>query len=173
MNAVVLALHGLLVEGTVETVEPVLAGCLVATEPRLVLDVSQVTVCDTAGAALLVRVAELAWQRGGELRLAAPSPAIRSWAQVAAGMDGIAAFATVEGAVEADPRDLITGLPGSAVGLLSEGMQADGMQTEGTAADGMPACIDEPAYPQRRRPRWRVNPSGRGRSRRGPASPRR
>ncbi|MFC4999905.1 STAS domain-containing protein [Dactylosporangium cerinum] len=154
MNAVVLALHGLLVEGTVETVEPVLAGCLVAAEPRLVLDVSQVTVCDTAGAALLVRVATLAWQRGGELRLAAPSPAIRSWAQVATGMDTIAAFATVEGAVEADPRDLLTG---------------------GAAAGGsLPAaCVDEPVYPQRRRPRWRVNPSARGRSRRGPASPRR
>jgi anti-anti-sigma factor len=150
MNAVVLALHGLLVEGTVETVEPVLAGCLVAAEPRLVLDVSQVTVCDTAGAALLVRVADLARQRGGELRLAAPSPAIRSWAQVAAGMDGIAAFASVEGAVEADPRDLI--MAGPATGA---------------------ACVDEPAYPARRRPRWRVNPSARGRSRRGPASPRR
>ncbi len=151
MNAVVLALHGLLVEGTVETVEPVLAGCLVTTQPRLVLDVSQVTVCDTAGAALLVRVAELAWQRGGELRLAAPSPAIRSWSQVATGMDGIAAFATVEGAVDADPRDLLAACTDAC--------------TE--------ACIDEPAYPQRRRPRWRVNPSGRGRSRRGPASPRR
>ncbi|MEV0128357.1 STAS domain-containing protein [Dactylosporangium sp. NPDC050688] len=157
MNAVVLALHGLLVEGTVETVEPVLAGCLVAAQPRLILDVSQVTVCDTAGAALLVRVAELAWQRGGELRLAAPSPAIRSWAQVAAGMDGIAAFATVEGAVEADPRDLLTGA--------------------GAAGQGAPApaaaCVEEPVHPQRRRPRWRVNPSARGRSRRGPASPRR
>ena len=154
MNAVVLALHGLLVEGTVETVEPVLAGCLVAAEPRLVLDVSQVTVCDTAGAALLVRVATLAWQRGGELRLAAPSPAIRSWAQIATGMDAIAAFATVEGAVEADPRDLLT----------------DGPLTGGAVPA---ACIDEPVYPQRRRPRWRVNPSARGRSRRGPASPRR
>ncbi|MEV4136203.1 STAS domain-containing protein [Dactylosporangium sp. NPDC049742] len=152
MNAVVLALHGLLVEGTVETVEPVLVGCLVAAEPRLVLDVSEVTVCDTAGAALLVRVAELAWQRGGELRLAAPSPAIRSWAQVAAGMDGIAAFASVEGAVEADPRDLLAAPVG---------------------ASGPAACVDEPVYPQRRRPRWRVNPSARGRSRRGPASPRR
>ncbi|MEV4508830.1 STAS domain-containing protein [Dactylosporangium sp. NPDC049525] len=159
MNAVVLALHGLLVEGTVETVEPVLAGCLVLAEPRLVLDVSQVTVCDTAGAALLVRVAELAWQRGGELRLAAPSPAIRSWSQVAAGMDRIAAFATVEGAVDADPRDLLTGGPGLSAGLPAESMQA--------------VCVDEPAYPQRRRPRWRVNPSARGRSRRGPASPRR
>ena len=156
MNAVVLALHGLLVEGTVETVEPVLAGCLVVAEPRLVLDVSQVTVCDTAGAALLVRVADLARQRGGELRLAAPSPAIRSWAQVAAGMDGIAAFGSVEGAVDADPRDLLLGVAGL-------------MGMPGLSA----ACIDEPAYPQRRRPHWRVNPSARGRSRRGPASPRR
>jgi anti-anti-sigma factor len=160
MNAVVLALHGLLVEGTVETVEPVLAGCLVVAEPRLVLDVSQVTVCDTAGAALLVRVAELAWQRGGELRLAAPSPAIRSWAQVAAGMDGIAAFATVEGAVDADPRDL---LASTGAGLDPAAPQV------GWAAP----CVEEPVHPQRRRPRWRVNPSARGRSRRGPASPRR
>ncbi|MET7418499.1 STAS domain-containing protein [Dactylosporangium sp. NPDC005555] len=159
MNAVVLALHGLLVEGTVETVEPVLAGCLVAAEPRLVLDVSQVTVCDTAGAALLVRVAELARQRGGELRLAVPSPAIRSWAQVAAGMDRIATFASVEGAVDADPRDLLPG-PGQGAADL------------GAAAPTAP-CVDEPLQPQRRRPRWRVNPSARGRSRRGPTSPRR
>jgi anti-anti-sigma factor len=167
MNAVVLALHGLLVEGTVETVEPVLAGCLVVAEPRLVLDVSQVTVCDTAGAALLVRVAELARNRGGELRIAAPSPAIRAWAQVAAGMDGIAAFASVEGAVEADPRDL---LPARAAG--DPGGAEQGWPDQGAGAP-VAACVEEPFPPQRRRPRWRVNPSARGRSRRGPASPRR
>ncbi|GAA2361700.1 STAS domain-containing protein [Dactylosporangium salmoneum] len=155
MSAVVLALHGLLVDGTVATIEPVLAGLLVPDEPHLVLDLSQVTVCDTTGAALLVGVAETARARGGELRLAAPSPAIRSWLPVAPGMSGIATFATVEGALEADPRDLL-----------------------GPAAHAEPpasACIDDP--PARKlphgRPRWRVNPSGRARSRRGPASPRR
>jgi anti-sigma B factor antagonist len=159
MSTVVLALHGLLVDGTVATIEPVLAGLLVADEPRLVLDVSQVTVCDTTGAALLVSVAELARDRGGELRLAAPSPAIRSWLPVAAGMSGIATFATVEGALDADPRDLLRSLAG--------------------AVQPVAACVDEPphqAAPQtfpRSRPRWRVNPSGRARSRRGPASPRR
>src|SRR3954452_24398823 len=107
MSAVVLALHGLLVEGTVATIEPVLAGLLVADEPRLVLDVSQVTVCDTTGADLLVGVAGLARARGGELRLAAPSPAIRPWRGVAVGMSGIATFATVEGALAAAPRDLL------------------------------------------------------------------
>ncbi|WP_238015325.1 STAS domain-containing protein [Dactylosporangium sp. AC04546] len=147
---VVLALHGLLVEGTVATVEPVLAGCLGAHEPRLVLDVSQVTVCDTVGAALLVSVAEVARGRGGEVRLADPSPAIRSWLGVAAGMSAIAVFATVEGAVEADPRDLLAGAPPPVAN-----------------------CVDERPAPRSRRPRWRVNPSGRARSRRGPASPRR
>ncbi|MGI5237377.1 STAS domain-containing protein [Dactylosporangium sp. CA-139066] len=154
MSAVVLALHGLLVEGTVATIEPVLEGLLVADEPRLVLDVSQVTVCDTTGAALLVSVAGRARERGGELRLAAPSPAIRSWFTVAPGMSGIATFATVEGALEADPHDLL-GEP---------------------APRERPAeCVDEPparTFPHGR-PRWRVNPSGRARSRRGPASPRR
>jgi anti-sigma B factor antagonist len=155
MSAVVLALHGLLVDGTVATVEPVLARLLGADEPRLVLDVSQVTVCDTAGAALLASVAGLARDRGGELRLAAPSPAIRSWLHVAVAMSGIAAFGTVEGALEADPRDLL-----------------------GAAHSAVAACVDEPVQPARRtfptnRPRWRVNPSGRARSRRGPASPRR
>lgn len=151
MSAVVLALHGLLVDGTVTTIEPVLAGLLVTDEPRLVLDVSQVTVCDTTGAALLVSVARLARARGGELRLAAPSPAIRSWLHVAAGMSGIATFATVEGALDADPRDLL-----------------------GAAAPPDAACVDEsPRTFPRGRPRWRVNPSGRARSRRGPASPRR
>ncbi|WP_426506180.1 STAS domain-containing protein [Dactylosporangium sp. McL0621] len=160
MSAVVLALHGLLVEGTVATIEPVLAGLLVADEPRLVLDVSQVTVCDTTGAELLVGVAGLARDRGGELRLAAPSPAIRSWLGIAAGMSGIAAFATVEGALDADPRDLL-----------------------GPALAPPAICVDDPPppplsagparTPSRGRPRWRVNPSGRARSRRGPASPRR
>jgi anti-anti-sigma regulatory factor len=154
MSAVVLALHGLLVDGTVATIEPVLAGLLVADEPRLVLDVSQVTVCDTTGAELLVSVAGVARERGGELRLAAPSPAIRAWLPVATGMSGIATFGTVEGALEADPRDLV-----------------------GPAVAPVAACVDEPADPPRafprNRPRWRVNPSGRARSRRGPASPRR
>jgi anti-anti-sigma factor len=154
MSAVVLALHGLLVEGTVATIEPVLAGLLVADEPRLVLDVSQVTVCDTTGAGLLVGVAGVARSRGGELRLAAPSPAIRSWLGVAVGMSGIATFATVEGALDADPRDLL-----------------------GPALPPPAACIDDPPAPIRTfphgRPRWRVNPPGRSRSRRGPASPRR
>jgi anti-anti-sigma factor len=154
MSAVVLALHGLLVDGTVATIEPVLAGLLVAEETRLVLDVSQVTVCDTTGAELLVSVAGLARDRGGELRLAAPSPAIRSWLHIAAGMSGIATFATVEGAMDADPRDLLGPVAGP---------------------PPVAACVDEP--PARRfphgRPRWRVNPSGRARSRRGPASPRR
>ncbi|GAA3451356.1 STAS domain-containing protein [Dactylosporangium matsuzakiense] len=164
MSAVVLALHGLLIEGTVASIEPVLAGLLVADEPRLVLDVSQVTVCDTTGAQLLVDVADMARSRGGELRLAAPSPAIRSWLSVAAGMSDIAAFATVEGALDADPRDLV------GQGLLPPAV-----------------CVDEPPLPlegdghrtfPQKRPRWRVNPktvnpSGRARSRRGPASPRR
>src|SRR5262249_25807059 len=66
MSAVVLALNGLLVDGTVATVELMLAGLLVADEPRLVLDVSRVTVCDTAGAQLLVGAADLARSRGGE-----------------------------------------------------------------------------------------------------------
>jgi anti-anti-sigma factor len=152
MSAVVLALHGLLVDGTVATIEPVLAGLLVADEPRLVLDVSQVTVCDTTGAALRVSVAEQARGRGGELRLAAPSPAVRSWFAIAPGMSGIAAFATVDGALDADPRDLL-----------------------GEARDRPAECVEEPparTFPHGR-PRWRVNPSGRARSRRGPASPRR
>jgi len=165
MSAVVLALHGLLVDGTVATVEPVLAGLLSADEPRLVLDVSQVTVCDTAGAELLAGVAGLARDRGGELRLAAPSPAIRSWLLVAAGMSGIAAFSTVEAAIDADPRYL---LGGGQSGLDS----ADSADS----ADGVvAACVDEPVHRTfpAHRPRWRVNPSGRARSRRGPASPRR
>ena len=158
MSAVVLALHGLLVEGTVATIEPVLAGLLVADEPRLVLDVSQVTVCDTTGAELLVGVAGLARARGGELRLAAPSPAIRSWLGVAAGMSGIAAFASVEGALDADPRDLLgPALPPPAV----------------CVEDPPPLSADPGRTAPRGRPRWRVNPSGRARSRRGPASPRR
>ncbi|UWP80865.1 STAS domain-containing protein [Dactylosporangium fulvum] len=150
MSAVVLALHGLLVDGTVATVEPVLAGCLAAHEPRLVLDVSQVTVCDTVGAALLVSVADTARDRGGEVRLAAPSPAIRSWLGVAAGMSGIAVFGSVDGAVDADPRDLIDALPAATAN-----------------------CVDERPALRPQRSRRRVSLSGRARSRRGPASPRR
>jgi ABC-type transporter Mla MlaB component len=95
-TAMVLTLHGRLVEDTVCALEPMLTGLLVAERPWLVIDLSEVAVCDTFGAAMLAGAARLALERGGELRFAAPSPAMGPWLGAT-----ITAFASVDGAVEA------------------------------------------------------------------------
>jgi anti-anti-sigma factor len=152
-TAMVLTLHGRLVEDTVGALEPMLTGLLVAHQLRLVIDLSEVAVCDTAGAAMLAGAARLARERGGERRLAAPSPAMSPWLHTGDAMAGIATFTSVDGAVAADDLDHPEPAP----------------------------CID-PVDPWRRpavtafgarRPQWRVRTSDRARSRRGPASRRR
>jgi anti-anti-sigma factor len=148
-QATVLALHGRLVEATVGSLEPMLAGLLISGQPRLVVDLSQIAVCDTAGVALLAGFARLARERGGELRLAAPSPAVCPWLRIGGTISEIATFTSVDGAMEADRLDLVGPAP----------------------------CIDElrswhSAFGVRR-PQWRFRTSARARSRRGPASRRR
>ena len=154
-TATVLTLHGRLVEDTVGALEPMLTGLLVADRPWLVIDLSEVAVCDTAGAAMLAGAARLARERGGEVRLAAPSPAMSSWL-----MTDIPTFTSVDGAVEADftPDD----------GSLDGDAEID---------PGPASCIEPLDTWHRpvvafgaRRPQWRVRTSDRARSRRGPAS---
>jgi anti-anti-sigma factor len=106
----VVALHGRLASDTVPSLEPMLAG-LLDDQPRLVVDLSQVAVCDTAGAELLADAARRARERGGELRLAAPSAAVSPWLLVADLTAQIAIFTSVDGAVDADELDLLGPAP--------------------------------------------------------------
>jgi anti-anti-sigma factor len=147
--ASVLALYGRLVADTVQSLEPMLTGMLIADRPRVVVDLSEVVDCDPAGAAMLVDAARLARERGGELRIAAPSEAVGPWLHAC----DIATFATVDGAVEADSLDLL--VPASCVDEL------DAWQGPAQSAFGV------------RRPLWRVRSARRPRSVRGPVSPRR
>jgi ABC-type transporter Mla MlaB component len=147
----VLALHGRLAFDTVPSLEPMLVGLLVD-QARLVVDLSQVAVCDTAGAELLAGAARMARERGGELRLAAPSASVCPWLLAAQAMADVAVFTSVDGAMAADELDLVAPAP----------------------------CIDALApwpAPDRafgaRRPQWSVRSAARARSRRGPASRRR
>ena len=146
----VLTLHGRLVEDTVRALEPMLTGLLGADRLRLVIDLSEVAVCDTAGAAMLAGAARLARERGGELRLAAPSPAMGPWLTAGDAMAGIATFGSVDGAVAADDHDPLATAP------CFEPL--DTLSRPATIAFGA------------RRPQWRVRTSDRARSRRGPAS---
>jgi anti-anti-sigma factor len=147
----VLALHGRLASDTVPSLEPMLVGLLVD-RARLVVDLSQVAVCDTEGVQLLAVAARMARERGGELRLAAPSASVCPWLHATQAMAEIAVFTSVDGAMAADELDLLGPAP----------------------------CIDPlapwPATARAfgtRRPQWSVRSAGRARSRRGPASRRR
>jgi anti-anti-sigma factor len=147
-TAMVLTLHGRLVEDTVGALEPMLTGLLVAHQLRLVIDLSEVAVCDTAGVAMLAGAARLARERGGELRLAAPSPAMSPW------LADIATFTSVDGAVAAD--DLDHPEPAFCVDPVDPTWWRPAVTAFGA-----------------RRPQWRLRTSDRARSRRGPASRRR
>ena len=147
-SATVLALYGRLVQDTVQSLEPMLAGMLVVDRPRLIVDLSEVADCDTAGAAMLAMAARLARAQGGELRIAAPSAAMDPWLHP---LD-VAVFGTVDGAVEADHLDLVGPAP------CLEPLEV--WRTPHTTAFSA------------RRPLWRLRSAARAHSHRGPASQR-
>jgi anti-anti-sigma factor len=160
-QATVLVLHGRLVAATVHSLEPMIAGLLIVDRPRLVVDLSRVAVCDMAGAALLLGAARLARQRGGELRLAAPSPVVCRWLADDATMTEIPAFTSVESAVDADEWELLAPVP----------------CIDGIDVDALDPWRSTPVHAVfgSGRPLWRatVSSSDRARQRRGPASRRR
>jgi anti-sigma B factor antagonist len=74
---------------------------------KFIVDLSGATRCDDEGVAILSSAGTVAAERGGELRLAAPTPAVCAWLRVSGLMNRIPTFVTVAGAVRADMLDLI------------------------------------------------------------------
>ena len=78
-----------------------LAGLLAEDMPsRVVIDMSGVEFCDSTGMNVLLSCLRRARERGGDLEIAAPKPAVRKILQVT-GLDSV--FTLVE---DADPRGL-------------------------------------------------------------------
>jgi anti-sigma B factor antagonist len=83
-----------------------LAGLLAEGMPtRVVIDMSRVEFCDSTGMNVLLSCLRRARERGGELEIAAPKPAVRKILQVT-GLDSV--FTLVE---DADPRGLSRSKP--------------------------------------------------------------
>ena len=70
---------------------------------RVVIDMSGVEFCDLTGMNVLLSCLRRAWERGGELEIAAPKPAVRKILQVT-GLDSV--FTLVPDANAAGPMGL-------------------------------------------------------------------
>jgi anti-anti-sigma factor len=74
-----------------------------AERPHLVLDLSEVTTCDSSGLNLLAQTHRLATRRGGWLRLVAPQPQVRRALEITNLIHMFDIFDTVESAAGHDP----------------------------------------------------------------------
>jgi anti-sigma B factor antagonist len=75
-HAVVTPYGGLFFD-TLEPLHDALLLLAAGERPRLVLDMSEVSMCDSSGLNLMVRIHRLATRGGGWLRIAAPQPGVR------------------------------------------------------------------------------------------------
>ena len=99
--------HGDLTATTFTQLEASLAPLLAREQPLLVIDLSQVTTCDTTGLLLLDVAARVAADSTGVLRLAAPPAGVCQALRQAGTMHVIATYRTVSGAVADDLLDLL------------------------------------------------------------------
>jgi anti-anti-sigma factor len=97
----VLRLVGPLTRHSVPTMEEPLVTVLEPIGQRLVLDLGQISECDSAGAAALLGIWQMSRDRAGETSFARPTPAVRSWLRHAAFSD-VAIYRTVGGADRGD-----------------------------------------------------------------------
>jgi anti-sigma B factor antagonist len=108
--ATVVRLAGSLTAATASILETALVEPLSSRAARVVVDLSGITNCDHSGVAALAGTAVVAGDRGGELRIAAPSVAVCAWLRVGGLITRVPTFVTVAGAVRADLVDLISPL---------------------------------------------------------------
>ncbi|GAA1763006.1 STAS domain-containing protein [Luedemannella helvata] len=73
----VVVAHGDVYFDTVGPLRDVLLPLAAAERPRVVLDLANVSTCDSSGLNLMVQGHQLAARNGGWLRLAAPQPVVR------------------------------------------------------------------------------------------------
>jgi anti-anti-sigma factor len=73
----IVAAQGAVYFDTIEVLREALLPLAGGDQPRLVLDLSGVAVCDSSGLNLMVQTHQLAARHGGWLRLAGPQPLVR------------------------------------------------------------------------------------------------
>ncbi|MGC9665544.1 STAS domain-containing protein [Planosporangium sp. 12N6] len=104
-GAPVLALAGGLCEDTVLSVEPEVARLLAGDRPALVIDLSEVAACDSAGLSMLDACDRASTVAGVELRFAAPREPIFQAMHGRGLTSRLRVFGSLDGASRGDPLD--------------------------------------------------------------------
>lgn len=102
----VLQIGGALLEGNTSLLERRIALLLTQLRHPLILDLSQVQECDATGATVLLG-ARRAAPPATSVRLAGATDAVQRVLRAAGVLLSVPAFATVQGAIHADPAELI------------------------------------------------------------------
>lgn len=107
-GVVVLALAGKLCAATVLAVEPEVAWLLAGDRSALIVDLTGIEVCDSAGLAMLDACDRAATTAGIELRLAAPTHPVCEALRARGLIARLRVFSSVDGAARADALDLLS-----------------------------------------------------------------
>jgi anti-anti-sigma factor len=110
-GVIVLRLDGDLTAATVLGIQSDFAPLFRRPSPIIVVDLSRVTACDSTGALSLDVAGGVAADCGGELRLVVSPGAVCRLLRDSGTMRAVRSFATLEGAVRADPLDLLDSVP--------------------------------------------------------------
>ena len=105
-GATILQIGGALRESNASTLERRSALLLTRLRHPLIIDLSQVHACDSAGAAVLVGISRAA-SPATPVRLAGLTDAVQQLLRAAGVLRSVPTFTTVGGAVRADPTDLL------------------------------------------------------------------
>ncbi|HLL67835.1 MAG TPA: STAS domain-containing protein [Micromonosporaceae bacterium] len=108
--SVVLRLLGPLTRDSVPDLEEPLMEVLQPAGRHLILDLGEVSECDSAGAAALFGIWQMSRQRAGETSFACPAPAVRAWLHLLVFQE-IPVYGTIDGADRADPGQRIDPVP--------------------------------------------------------------
>ena len=96
--------HGAVYFDTIDALRETLLQLAGAEHPRLVLDLSDLSVCDSSGLNLMVQIHQLTTRHGGWLRLAAPQPIVRRALEATNLTRLLPVYDTVTSASEEGPR---------------------------------------------------------------------
>lgn len=106
--ATVLTCHGALVAASAMQLETALSQLLLRAEPRIVIDLAQVTAIDCTGVMMLRVTAGIALEQGGSLILALPTAQVAHTLREGGTLSTIQTYRTLESALAGDAHGLIT-----------------------------------------------------------------
>lgn len=104
----VLTCHGTLVAAHAMQLETALSQLLLRSQPRIVVDLAQVSAVDCTGVMMLRVTAGIATEQGGSLVLATPGTHILHTLREGGTLSAIPTYRTVQHALDADAEGLIT-----------------------------------------------------------------